>query len=813
MNNTMKARIGIFADDMTRAGFSSVAHQAKDLSTKLSGIGRGMQRVGASATVPSLAVGAFLTDSVKGAIDLDDAMADVRKVLDGASKSELTAMRDEFMTLGPVLGQTATGMAEIAAAAGQSGIDKSEIVEWSAMVAKVGTAYDMQAGEAGVALAKIRASMGLTTDTTKQYAGVINELSNSMAATAPEILDVVRRVGVEAVATMGMTKEEVAALGGALVATGAETEVAATSIRNMGKALTIGAAATSRHKAGFRAIGLDAVAVSKHMQKDAMGTIKTVIARVNELPKHMQKATLSQIFGDEARALAPLIDNIDLLGDALLTANDSRAAALSIETEWMNRMDTTGQIFKKLSGQIFKVQVILAEALLPTIEKVAEAVGNLADWFSNLDSGTQTTIATTLALAAAFAPVMWVLGGVVAGIGKLIFVARLLGGGLMAAKVAIAAFSRGALLAGAINIPTLAASFKTAAIAARGLAASAMTVAAPFAALAVVFAALAYSAIKHWEELKTRTVEIFTGMVEVLKGVGDLIKGVFTGDWQAVADAGIKIWEDFSTLVFNVWNGLFDAIATIVDDIAGLVIGWLPADWQAPVTEFVTGFTDLIRNIPENVVAIFATIGEKIAEWSGLATGDIQVLIDAVVGFPAQIASIPGKIGGIFKEMYDNVMQWLSPLTEKWENLTGMFDRFTGKVTAEVDETGKRVAPLEHAASVRNGKAAAPAVLSILESTEKVAEKEARGEGVGFVSPLNQPVAQQSILAMQDIAPGDYIGNGIGQGLTEKQEIELAPDSKVKAEVLVKVEGGTIQEVTATSSGSVDEPSVGTQEL
>lgn len=139
----------------------------------------------------------------------------------------------------------------------------------------------------------------------------------------------------------GYTKEETLALGSAVISAGAENEVAATSFRNMGRALTKGASAAMSQRTAFRVLRLDARKVAERMQNCAVGTTMEVIKRLGRLPKEMCASTIGDPFGDEARALAPLLSNTESLERTLGCVADASQYAGSVAQEFAKRAATT----------------------------------------------------------------------------------------------------------------------------------------------------------------------------------------------------------------------------------------------------------------------------------------------------------------------------------------------------------------------------------------------------------------------------------------------------------------------------------------
>ena len=209
-----------------------------------------------AAAVTAAALAAAIGLSTKAAIEFDSAMADVRKVISGLdTPAGLKEIRNEIFELSKQMPITAKGFADIYAAAGQAGIPKAEINDFAKSVGQIAIAFDMTAEEAGTAMAKLRTSLGLTQPELVGLADAMNHLSNNTASTAAQVTEFVLRSG-NAGKAAGLSAEQTAAFGAALISTGAESEVAATSFNNMVKALSRGSSMTERQISALGRLGL-----------------------------------------------------------------------------------------------------------------------------------------------------------------------------------------------------------------------------------------------------------------------------------------------------------------------------------------------------------------------------------------------------------------------------------------------------------------------------------------------------------------------------------------------------------------------------
>lgn len=394
-----------------------------------------------------------LSAPINAAVAFESTMADVAKVVDFESPAAFKQMGDDIRALSLRIPMAADGLGQIVAAAGQSGIANNELLKFTELAAKIGVAWDVSADQAGESLAKLKTALGRSIDDTASLADAINHLGNNSAASAPQILDVVKRVAPMA-SQFGMTAEEVAALGAAMTGAGFESEVASTSILNIGRALTRGSGATARQAGAFKKLGLSSKAVAKSMQKDAMGTLQGVLERVAKLPADMRASLVSDLFGDEARALGPLIANGKLLGDTLDLIGDKTDYVGSAQKEFETRSKTSANSMQLFRNRVTDLAISVGDSLLPALNRVMDAVGpaitgisDLAQRFPTLTAGiiaaTSAIIALRIALTALRFAGLFAFGGLLSAAIKLGPVAS----ALSAMGAAVAAISAPALFA------------------------------------------------------------------------------------------------------------------------------------------------------------------------------------------------------------------------------------------------------------------------------------------------------------------------------------------------------------------------------
>lgn len=391
------AQIARMADDVERA-----THQLRLLDLQTTASTKGTGKLSAGMTALSVAGGSLLASgaaravsgvgdamsfTVKSAIDMETGMADVAKVVSGLktpageATAEYHAMEEALFGLSEQIAIAPEGFAAMAASAGAAGIAGKELVGFAEDAAKVAVAFDVTADAAGDGLVKLRTGLNLNQPQVMALAGSINVLSNSLAATAPQILDAVQRVGSIGKAT-NVTGEEIAALSTAMIAAGASAEQAGTGTKNFLLALAIGSAATQHQTEAFEALGLKAEIVAQNVtSRDALtraSQMREVVERIGELGDAQRVSVMTKLFGKETLGtIGPLATNLELLTQSLELAGDKTAALGSVQAEFQSRSATTANTLQLLKNNISVTAITIGNELLPEIGAMAK---DLAAW-------------------------------------------------------------------------------------------------------------------------------------------------------------------------------------------------------------------------------------------------------------------------------------------------------------------------------------------------------------------------------------------------------------------------------------------------
>ena len=315
--------------------------------------------------------------TVGAAIKFEEAFADVRKVVDG-TPAQIAVLRNEIVEMSKVIPTSVKGLSDIMAAAGQSNVPYEELGKFTEQVAKVSVAWETSEKDTSDALAKIKTQLNLSVDGVGLYADAINHLGNNTAAKAPDLVDFSKRVAATG-KMFGFSATETLAFGGAMVAMGAETEVAATSFRNMGKALTKGDNTAKAARAAWARIGMSPKVAAKDMQKNAVKTTLKVLDAIGKLPEWERATNAFALFGEEARALMPVISDTKELRRQLGLVGREADYAGSAFQEYMVRADTTANVLELLGNKLSARGIKYGDTWLPTLKEFSLGVGDVVD--------------------------------------------------------------------------------------------------------------------------------------------------------------------------------------------------------------------------------------------------------------------------------------------------------------------------------------------------------------------------------------------------------------------------------------------------
>lgn len=364
---------------------------------------------GAAMTGAGVAMGAPVVSAVKDYASLEDAMKGVAKQVNGLrdANGNRTAQFYEMQAAIKNASEQlpmqngAVDYAALVEGGARMGIgadaknwaeQKKELLDFASVTAKASVAFELPADELAENMGKIAQLYKVPVSNIEQLGDVINYLDDNAMSKGADIIDVLKRMG----DTAGqLNYQKAAALGSTFLTLGSAPEVAASAAKAMVRELSIATIQGKRFQAGMADLKLDPEKLQKSMSTDAMGTIVSVLERVNKLKPDDRTPMLTQLFGKEfgddaaklAQNLPELRRQLELTQGVAAKGSMQKESDInkdSLSAQWMlvkagmqNVMSGLGETLRQPLMDIMDSIQLVTGAIRRWVERNPELVGTL----------------------------------------------------------------------------------------------------------------------------------------------------------------------------------------------------------------------------------------------------------------------------------------------------------------------------------------------------------------------------------------------------------------------------------------------------
>lgn len=430
INGTTKKAI----DDVSK-GTQSYALKLQETGKKIKSTGEAIDTVTKPLQHMSLVMAAGGVAAAKFAIDFEDNFAAVKKTVDGTPE-QLEAVRQGIIDLTTVgingrnpIPQTTKELTELAAAGGQLGIKTENIVDFTEVMAQLGTATNLS-GEAGAAtLARLMNVTNTSQDKVRNLGSTIVDLGNNFATTEAEIADMSLSMGATGV-TVGMSTQDVLGYATALSSMGIEAEAGGSALQRIWMDIQNAVSSGGEDLAAFaKTSGKSAKEFKKQWQQDATGAFNDFLQGLN---KSSDKVGMLNELGfnnvRDQKALLALAGEkgFGILTEAIERANKAWDENTALQNEFNAKSETTASKLQITKNNIVEAARGIGETMLPTIKDLSTGAAEFAQKLAGLDEGAQQKIVKTgLAIISAGAAAKGLagsfktVGAITEGFGKL----------------------------------------------------------------------------------------------------------------------------------------------------------------------------------------------------------------------------------------------------------------------------------------------------------------------------------------------------------------------------------------------------------
>lgn len=419
--NTTQAEVNNLSKELKQMPFDKIGKDLKSSGEAIKGIGQDLT-IGLS--VPLAAAGAAATDA---SLDFESAFTGVVKTVD-MTTSEMEEMEQGIRNIAKEMPTAAEEISGVAESAGQLGIEKDNILEFTETMVELGDTTNLSSEEAASSMAKLANITNMSQDDFDNLGSTVVALGNNMATTEADIVSMGLRLA-GAGEQVGMSEAQIMSFASALSSVGIEAEAGGSAFSKVMIEMQLATEKGGESLDNFAKVaGMSSQEFKVAFEEDAAGAILKFIDGLSTAE-------------DRGLSTIGILDEMGIsevrLRDTLLRAagaSDTFSQALDIGSsaweennaltkEAETRYSTNASQLEIMKNRINDAAITIGENLLPAILDCAEWIANLAEKFSQLDKSTQETIVVTVALAAAVGPLLMGLGQlvVIAGNASILF--------------------------------------------------------------------------------------------------------------------------------------------------------------------------------------------------------------------------------------------------------------------------------------------------------------------------------------------------------------------------------------------------------
>jgi hypothetical protein len=500
---------------------------------------------------------------------------------------------------------------------------------------------ESQVNALGSAIGGIQAKAGMASAGLKSLAGSAGVLTSSFGALLPLMsvggLIAMTQKSLEAGNQMfdlaqktGVSVEALAQFKKAAATSGTDVETVSKALRKLSKGM-FDAAQTGK---GPTANALNMLGVSA---TDASGKLRSaddvmldIATKFKGLQDPAKKTALAiDLFGKSGSELVPMLN---LGGEAI------DKMKVKMTTAFAQKADEYSDKLTALGGKVGSLGADIAMTLLPVLDKLADGITAVVDWFNKLDPGIRNTIVAVSLFAISFGVIVTVVGGVVSAISTI--GTAIAGLGALFAGTSIAASIAGWAAAIGPAVAAIVASlggiltFVTGTLIPGLLA----VVTGPVGLTVLLIAAIVALCIAFQEPIMEFLTWAWDNLTGGFQKIADWYMNVYVKFWLDLwSNYIVKPITDFLAWFGSVFIKGWETYVKMIGDIWNTAAGFFTDAWEK-AGELITGVWDGIVNGLRGVVNSFFefffgqingaidAVNKLIAGFNGLPTPDLPML-------------------------------------------------------------------------------------------------------------------------------------------------------------------------------------------
>lgn len=409
------------------SAYQGLASQLKDTGKGIKEVGESIDTITKPIQYASTALAAGGVASAKFAIDFEDSFAGVKKTVD-ATPEQLAKIKQGIIDLSTTgidgrgaIPQTTTELNELAAAGGQLGISQENIIDFTEVMAQMGSATNLVGEEGAATLARFQNVMGVGQNEIRNIGSAIVDLGNNSATTESEIAEMALRMGKYG-SSVRMSAADVLGYSAALSSLGIEAQMGGSAIGRTWLSIETAVASGGEGLKKFaKYSGKSAKEFKEQWNTDSSGAF-------NGLLKGLQSAeNLTLALDDlginntqDIQAMMALVNGYDLVTESVNRSNTAYQENTALQEEFNAKNETTASKLANTKNNIIEAARSIGETMLPSIQDASTTVANFAKGLSQMDDEQKRAVVNTGATVIAIGAISKVSAGAIKGVGGIV---------------------------------------------------------------------------------------------------------------------------------------------------------------------------------------------------------------------------------------------------------------------------------------------------------------------------------------------------------------------------------------------------------
>ena len=390
-------------------------------------VGEGIDTVTKPLQYAATALAAGGVASAKFAIDFENNFANVKKTVDGTPE-QLAKIKQGIIDLSTTgidgrgaIPQTTTELNELAAAGGQLGISQENIIDFTEVMAQMGSATNLVGEEGAATLARFQNVMGVGQNEIRNIGSAIVDLGNHSATTESEIAEMALRMGKYG-SSVRMSAADVLGYSAALSSLGIEAQMGGSAIGRTWLSVETAVASGGEGLTKFaKYSGKSAEEFKEQWNTDSSGAF-------NGLLKGLQSAENLTVALDDLginntqdiQAMMALVNGYDLVTESVNRSNTAYQENTALQEEFNAKNETTASKLANTKNNIIEAARSIGETMLPSIQDASTTVADFAKGLSQMDDEQKRAVVNTGATVIAIGAISKVSAGAIKGVGGIV---------------------------------------------------------------------------------------------------------------------------------------------------------------------------------------------------------------------------------------------------------------------------------------------------------------------------------------------------------------------------------------------------------